>query len=145
MKLLLSLLKSHHLPMLLVVSIPLYSLIVNIQSGIQRSASARRPTHQGLGSETNIETRRINSEYCINLLLFLWSCILMDLLEYGFPTLCFYITAHRAFQPYTLNPLRQHSSPRSYCTRRVQLQINSPAPCKSTGSHYQGNMNYFRV
>lgn len=30
----------------------------------------------------------------------------MDLLEYGLPTLCFYITAHRALQPYTLNPLR---------------------------------------
>lgn len=59
MKLLLSLLKSHHLPMFLVVSIPLYSLIVNIQSGIQRSASARRPTHPGLGSETNTDHIRL--------------------------------------------------------------------------------------
>lgn len=33
-----------------------------------------------------VETRPINSDFCINCLLILWNCILVDLQEYGKPT-----------------------------------------------------------
>lgn len=37
------------------------------------------------------------------------NCILVDLREFGTPTLRFYFTAYSVPQPFTLYPLRQHS------------------------------------
>lgn len=42
---------------------------------------------------------------CINSLLFIWNCILVDLWEYGTPILHVYLTAHSAPRPCTLNAI----------------------------------------
>lgn len=68
--------------------------------------------------------RLINSECCINCLLFLCNGILVDLREYCTPTPCF-LWAHSAHIICTLDT--NISSPSSYYTRRMQFQTNSLA------------------
>lgn len=55
-----------------------------------------------------VETRLISSESFINWLFLLWNRILLDLREYGIPTLCFNLTPRSAPQLYTLNLLCKH-------------------------------------
>lgn len=53
---------------------------------------------------------------------------LVDLREYNTSTFWFHLTSHSAHQPYTFYD--NIPSPRLFCTRRMQFQINSLVPYK---------------